>query len=97
MRHARMTLSALFFVGASTLFANAAPLCDKLGFAGLLANCNKGEEIELSLSAGAPLHDGDITLESGAYYEMLITSDGSAELALAGAGFFRAIWKSTGL
>ena len=25
--------------------ANAAPLCDDLGFAGLLAKCNRGDEI----------------------------------------------------
>lgn len=73
-------------------FAGAAPLCDKLGFAGLLASCNVGEEIELTLASGQPLSDGPITLESGAYYEMVITADGSAELALAGADFFRAIW-----
>lgn len=73
-------------------FADAAPLCDKLGFAGLLASCNVGEEIELTLASGQPLSDGPITLESGAYYEMTITADGSAELALAGSDFFRAIW-----
>ena len=72
--------------------ANAAPLCDKLGFAGLLASCNKGEEIELTLSSGQPIHEGEIKLQSGAYYEMIITADGSAELALAGPAFFRAIW-----
>ena len=75
--------------------ASAAPLCEgsKLGFAGLLAKCNRGEEIAITLASGKPLHeDGAITLESGAYYEMLITSDGSQELALAGPGFFRAIW-----
>ncbi|MEM7188984.1 MAG: hypothetical protein AAF439_05170 [Pseudomonadota bacterium] len=72
----------------------AAPLCDKLGFAGLLASCNVGEEIELTLASGKPLHDGDgpIKLQSGAYYEMTIEADGSAELAVAGASFFRAIW-----
>ncbi|MEM7268567.1 MAG: hypothetical protein AAF401_04860 [Pseudomonadota bacterium] len=77
---------------AMPMTAAAAPLCDKLGFAGLLAKCNVGEEIELTLAAGAPLSDGPITLESGAYYEMTITSDGSQELSLAGPGFFRAIW-----
>lgn len=73
-------------------FAHSAPLCDKLGFAGLLAACNVGEEIELTLASGQPISDGPITLESGAYYEMVITADGSAELALEGPGFFRAIW-----
>ncbi|MEM9011253.1 MAG: hypothetical protein AAGE18_08505 [Pseudomonadota bacterium] len=77
-----------------TLFATpavAAPLCDDLGFAGLLASCNRGEEIEVTLAAGQPLGE-DVVLQSGAYYEMLITADGSAELALSGPGFFRAIW-----
>lgn len=74
--------------------AAAAPLCgaDQMGFSGLLANCNKGEELQLTLAAGKPLAEGDITLQSGVYYEMLITSDGSQELALHGPDFFRAIW-----
>ena len=71
--------------------ALAAPLCDNFGFAGLLAACNRGEEIEITLASGKPLGE-DVVLQSGAYYEMMITSDGSAELALSGPGFFRAIW-----
>ena len=71
--------------------ALAAPLCDNFGFAGLLAACNRGEEIEITLASGKPLGE-DVVLQSGAYYEMLITSAGSAELALSGPGFFRAIW-----
>ncbi|MEL6197185.1 MAG: hypothetical protein AAFT19_05010 [Pseudomonadota bacterium] len=73
---------------------SAAPLCDgkSMGFAGLLAKCNKGDEIELTLAAGKPLAEGAIVLESGAYYEMMITSDGSQELALTGPEFFRAVW-----
>ena len=31
-------------------------------------------------------------MQSGKYYEWEITSDGSQELALAGAGFLHAIW-----
>jgi len=74
--------------------AIAAPLCDakQMGFSGLLAKCNKGDEIELTLSAGKPLAEGPIALQSGAYYEMTITSDGSQELGLTGPAFFRAIW-----
>jgi hypothetical protein len=72
--------------------ATAAPLCDKLGFAGLLAKCNRGEPIEITLASGQPLGKGDVALQSGAYYEMKITADGSAELAISGASFFRAIW-----
>ena len=71
--------------------ASAAPLCDNLGFSGLLAGCNKGDDIELTLGSGKPLGE-DVVLQSGAYYEMIITSDGSAELALSGPDFFRAIW-----
>ncbi|TCP36495.1 hypothetical protein, partial [Rhodovulum marinum] len=72
----------------------AAPLCDNLGFAGLLASCNRGEPIELTLASGQPLHAGaqPIELQSGAYYELHITADGSAELAITGPGFFRNIW-----
>jgi hypothetical protein len=74
--------------------AAAAPLCDDLGFAGLLASCNRGEAIALTLSSGKPLYEGEqpVQLQSGAYYELEITADGTAELALAGASFFRAIW-----
>lgn len=63
-----------------------------LGFAGLLSNTNMGEEIELTLSSGKPIADGPIVLKSGTAYEMEITADGSAELALEGSGFFRSIW-----
>ncbi|WP_417211239.1 hypothetical protein [Antarctobacter sp.] len=71
--------------------AMAAPLCDDLGFAGLLASCNRGEPIQLTLASGQPLGE-DVTLQSGAYYKMFITADGSAELAVSGPDFFRAVW-----
>ncbi|MEM7497047.1 MAG: hypothetical protein AAF371_03525 [Pseudomonadota bacterium] len=90
IRIASFAIAAVFYAGSVT----AAPLCDgkEMGFAGLLAKCNKGEEIQLTLAAGKPLADGPITLRSGAYYEMMITSDGSQELALVGPEFFRAVW-----
>ncbi|MEX0317193.1 MAG: hypothetical protein AB3N21_04550 [Ruegeria sp.] len=69
----------------------AAPLCDDLGFAGLLAKCNRGETIKLTLASGQPLGE-DAVLQSGAYYKLEITADGSAELAVEGPDFFRAIW-----
>lgn len=71
--------------------ASAAPLCDDLGFAGLLAACNRGEDIVVTLASGQPLGE-DVVLQSGAYYTMVITADGSAELAISGPGFFRAVW-----
>ncbi len=74
--------------------AAATPLCAELGFAGLLASCNRGEPIEITLSSGKPLFGGEgpVALQSGAYYEMAVTADGTAELAIAGADFFRAVW-----
>ncbi|WP_425102330.1 hypothetical protein [Tropicibacter sp. S64] len=71
--------------------AGAAPLCDDFGFAGLLAKCNRGETIHLTLASGQPLGE-DVTLQSGAYYRMEITADGSAEIGLEGKDFFRNIW-----
>ena len=70
---------------------SAAPLCDDLGFAGLLAKCNRGETIKLTLASGQPLGE-NVALQSGAYYKLEITADGSAELAIEGPDFFRAIW-----
>ena len=87
-------MKKLIMVMGFGLFAGplaAAPLCDDLGFAGLLAACNRGETIKLTLASGQPLGE-DVTLESGAYYTLEITADGSAELAIEGASFFRAIW-----
>lgn len=82
-------VSALVLAAGPAL---SAPLCTDLGFAGLLANCNRGESIELTLASGQPLAAGSVRLQSGAYYELVVTADGSAELALAGPEFFRAIW-----
>ena len=70
----------------------AEPLCRDLGFAGLLARCNSAELPPITLAAGAPLGEGSLLLQSGAYYEIEITADGSQELAIEGPGFFRAIW-----
>ena len=64
-----------------------------LGQAGLLGRRNRGDDLPtLVLSAGMPLADGRLELRSGRYYELIIEADGSQELALEGAGFFRAIW-----
>ena len=49
-RLAAAALAALFAGPAA-----AAPLCDNLGFAGLLASCNRGEPITLTLASGQPL------------------------------------------
>lgn len=92
MRVLHTALAALgLTLSLGTAPAQAAPLCDNLGFAGLLASCNRGEPIEITLASGQPLGE-DVALQSGAYYKMMITADGSAELAVSGPEFFRAIW-----
>lgn len=63
------------------------------GSAGIMSRDNREDLPELVLSAGMPLlESGKLELKSGTYYEVEITADGSQELALAGAGFLRAIW-----
>lgn len=87
----RLMIAAIATLGLAGPVA-AAPLCDDLGFAGLLAACNRADEpIRVTLSSGQPLGE-DQVLQSGAYYELEIVADGTAELAVEGASFFRAIW-----
>jgi hypothetical protein len=62
------------------------------GFAGLLARDNRADLPPLTLSSGKPVAQGAYALKSGTYYRMEIVSDGTAELALSGGDFFRAIW-----
>ncbi len=87
----KLMIAAIAAIGLGGPVA-AAPLCDDLGFAGLLAACNRGEEpIRVTLASGQPLGENQV-LQSGAYYELEIVADGSAELAIEGSAFFRAIW-----
>lgn len=83
----KLTSAALL----STLLALPATAHD-FGFAGILSNTNKEDLEPLTLSVGKPISDGPLVLKSGTAYEIEIISDGSGELALEGAGFFRAIW-----
>jgi hypothetical protein len=62
------------------------------GFAGLLARDNRADLPPLTLSSGKPVAQGTYELKSGTYYRIDIVSDGTAELALSGGDFFRAIW-----
>lgn len=62
------------------------------GFAGLMGKANRVDLPQLTLGSGKPVAEGPIDLKSGAYYKMKIVADGSAELALSGGDFFRAIW-----
>jgi len=62
------------------------------GLAGLLSGKNKENLEPIQLGAGIPLTSAPWVLKSGTYYEFEIQGDGSAELALVGPEFFRAIW-----
>ncbi len=59
--------------------------------AGLLTG-GAEELAPIKLSSGQPLTEGPYELESGKYYEIEIEADGSAEIALSGADFFRNVW-----
>jgi hypothetical protein len=83
---------ALMTTVSAPVPASAELKCQKLGFAGLMAKCNREALPPLTLAAGKPLAEGPMNLSSGVYYTLEITSDGSQELAIAGAEFFRAIW-----
>ncbi len=82
----------LFYAGLTILALALPASAHDLGFAGLLSSNNKEELDELTLSVGQPIADGPLMLKSGTAYEIEIVSDGTGELALEGAGFFRAIW-----
>lgn len=64
----------------------------ELGFAGLLSSSNKEDLPPLTLSVGKPIAEAPLMLKSGTAYEIEIEADGTGELALEGAGFFRAVW-----
>ncbi|MCF1502370.1 hypothetical protein L0F51_01145 [Afifella sp. H1R] len=46
----------------------------------------------ITLSSGKPLVEAPIELESGKQYKLTIEADGTAELAVHGADFFRNVW-----
>ena len=73
-------------LGLSPLFTQEAK-----AQAGLLTGgADKLEPI--TLASGQPLAAAPYELEAGKYYKLDINADGSAELALSGADFFRNIW-----
>ncbi len=62
------------------------------GFSGIMAKDNRTDLAPLTLASGQPVAGGEYTLKSGGYYRIRIVADGSAELALSGGDFFRAVW-----
>lgn len=91
MKRMIAALGALSAVGLLAAGPLAAQQFD-YGFAGLMGKANRAQLPDLTLASGKPVAAGPIDLKSGAYYKMNIVADGSAELALSGGDFFRAIW-----
>jgi hypothetical protein len=86
-----VTVLGLAILTPALAFADGAPR-DQWGRAGILSSANKADLPPITLSSGMPLAEAPWVLTSGTYYEFEIEGDGSAELALEGSEFFRAIW-----
>lgn len=85
-----MTKTLIAALAAAAIALPAA--AHDLGLAGLLSNKNSEDLPPLTISSEHPIAEADWVLKSGTYYEVEIEADGSAELQLDGAEFFRAIW-----
>ncbi|MBT9246586.1 hypothetical protein KM031_18675 (plasmid) [Gemmobacter fulvus] len=83
----RFALTAITLATALIL-----PLAVTAQTAGLLSRENRVELPPLTLASGSAVSAAPLVLKSGTYYILQIESDGSAELALEGSGFFRAVW-----
>jgi hypothetical protein len=62
------------------------------GPSGIMSKDNRVDLEPLTLASGKPVAAAPYELKSGTYYRITIVADGSAELALSGGDFFRAIW-----
>ncbi len=78
--------TAILALAISPLLANKAK-----AQAGLLTG-GATKLAPITLASGQPLAEAPYELESGKYYRIDIVADGSAELAIAGADFFRNVW-----
>ncbi|AXC50310.1 hypothetical protein DRW48_11935 [Paracoccus suum] len=62
------------------------------GPSGIMSRANREDLAPLTLASGKPVAGAPYRLKSGGYYRIEVSADGSAELALSGGDFFRAIW-----
>lgn len=85
---AAVALAALPF----TTLANDIKIMAGAVPAGILAKSNREALPTLTPTAGQPVAKEPLRLKSGKFHTLEIEADGSQELALQGAGFFRAIW-----
>ena len=86
------TLGAALLAGATIFGIGAETAQAQLGFAGLLSRTNREDLPAITLASGKPVAEQSYNLISGKYYRVKLVADGSAELALSGGDFFRAIW-----
>ena len=63
-----------------------------LGMAGLMDRANRTDLDPINLTAGALNSAGEYKLQSGGYYRIDITSDGTQEIAIEAPGLFRNVW-----
>ena len=85
-----MTYKTLLAALLGLILLPLAASAHELGFSGLLGNVQKLDPI--TLASGKPLAEQPYELKSGQYYRLDIIADGSAELAISGAEFFRNVW-----
>ncbi|PZQ49932.1 MAG: hypothetical protein DI556_09490 [Rhodovulum sulfidophilum] len=64
----------------------------ELGAAGLMERSNRTDLAPIEMTAGSMKSGGPYELNSGGYYRIEVKSDGTAELAIEGAGLFHAVW-----
>ena len=84
-------IGRIFALGLAALAAAPAVAHD-FGFAGLMSASNREDLADLTLASGKPVAAAPYELKSGGFYRIKLVADGSAELALSGGDFFRAIW-----
>ncbi|MCE6953321.1 hypothetical protein LAZ40_21335 [Cereibacter sphaeroides] len=84
-------IGRILALGLAALAAAPAGAHD-FGFAGLMSASNREDLADLTLASGKPVAAAPYELKSGGFYRIKLVADGSAELALSGGDFFRAIW-----
>ena len=80
---------------AAIALLTAGPLCAQqfdYGFSGMTGKANHTDLPPLTLGSGKPVAEAPYMLKAGGYYSIKVQADGTAELALSGGDFFRAIW-----
>lgn len=62
------------------------------GVSGMMGKANRTDLEPLILSSGKPVANAPYALQSGGYYRIAITADGTMASGLTGPDFFHAVW-----